>query len=383
MTSRHRVREIRHQTGNRYRKIQTTVFNDEADDSVIQQDACDDVIGLPHVDHSLLIEKFDGRFVLPLNGEVLTALPSIQRYRDYQSVIPYSNRTHLVTAFPSVGARATTLQARTNPSRINVAPLSLIQDIVDLPKMLKHVKYLLTTPRKLIPTRELANHSLAVQFGWLPLIGDLNKMFNFQKAVDQRSKELQRLYSKGGLKRRMSLGSAHTEGQGLITMESGIGLTIYSKYSKFTSVDSWGTIRWLPTGLPPWTSQDGKYIDEARHLVSGFTINGLNAGAWDLLPWSWITDWFSNTGEFMQANLNSIPVRNTPMNIMTRTTTLTNYTRLGTGGDNTQITGGSGLASFVTKKRDIVPAGDLTATLPHIGARELSIIASLYVQRFK
>lgn len=364
--------------------IAGTVFNNnEPDNSIEKQATCIDIANSPHTDNPLTIDKWDGSFLLPLNGEVVTALPSVQRYTEFKSSAPYTLRSHLTTDMPSAAVDATKLLAKTNPSRVEVAPLSLIQDMIDLPKMLKDLNKLRKSPRSILTPKQLANQNLAFQFGWLPFVNDISKLLHFQKFVDQRSNELQRLYSKGGLKRRMSLGSAGAETQGVTTLESSIGLTIFAKYGKFTSSRRWGTVRWIPTGLPPWSPKDGKYIDEARHLVSGFTINGLNAGAWDLLPWSFIVDWFTNSGEFMQANLNTIPVTHGPCNIMTESTTLIAFNRLGSGGDNLAITGGSGLASFHTKKRDVIVAGDFSASMPHIGAQKLSILASLFVQRFK
>jgi hypothetical protein len=360
-----------------------TVFNNDPDNSIELEETCIDINNTPGVDHPLTINKWDGRLIEPLNGEVVTSLPSVQRYTDFKSPTPYTLRTHLATDMPSAAADATKLIARTNPSRVDVAPLSLIQDMFDLPKMLKEIGHLMKHPKLLRAHPGYAAHAnIMLQFGWLPLVSDINKLLNIQSYIEQRSGELQRLYSKGGLKRRLNLGFSSAETTGITTLESSIGLTVYAKYSKFTSSRRWGTIRWLPTGLPPWTSKDGKYIEEARHLVSGFTINGLNAGAWDLLPWSFIVDYFTNSGEFMQANLNSIPAMHLPANIMTESTTVINLTRLGSGGDSIAISGGSGICSYVTKQRDIIPAGDLSSLPGFLSWRQLSNLASLYIQRY-
>jgi hypothetical protein len=47
--------------------------------------------------------------------------------------------------------------------------------------------------------------------------------------------------------------------------------------------------------------------DWARNLTFGLNSHGALAAAWELTPWSWLADWFSNVGDVIAATNNSVP----------------------------------------------------------------------------
>jgi hypothetical protein len=362
--------------------VNGTVFVDSPDNGILADDYCEDVLGKAN-DHAMLIEHFDGRFIQRLNGDMIFGPGYETTYTDAMVDSFYTNRGHLAVSLPSVSDRAITLIARTNPSRPGVTPLTLAQDVIELPKMLRDVGRLLSKKKKHVAPRDLAKWNLAIQFGWIPLIHDVSALLHFQSSVDKRARELERLWSKGGLKRRLKLGNAHAEAVVTpVIIDTQLGATVYGIRKTYTSARSWGTIRWLPTALPPAPPGTAKFNQYARNVVSGWTITGLNQGAWDILPWSWIVDWFSNTGDYMLANSAGVPCGHLTPNIMTETTSQHSYSRLGSGGDASWVTGGTGNASFVSKRRDL-SSGSLSAHLPFLNGKQLSILGSLFVQRFR
>jgi hypothetical protein len=362
--------------------VNGTVFVDSPDNGVLSDDYCADSLGKA-TEHAVAIEHFDGRFIQRLNGDMVFGPGYETSYTDAMVDSYYTNRAHLATSLPSVNDRAITLKARTNPGRPGITPLTIAQDVIELPKMLRDVGRLLSKKKKQVHPRDLAKWNLAIQFGWIPLIHDVSALLHFQSSADKRAKELERLYSKGGLKRRLNLGSAAASATvSPVIIDTQLGTTIYGVRKSFTLQKSWGTLRWLPTSLPPAPPGTAKFNQFARNVTSGWTITGLNQGAWDILPWSWLVDWFSNTGDYMLANSSGVPCVSTAPNIMTLSTTTHSYSRLGSGGDASWVTGGTGNASFVTKQRDI-STGTLNAHLPHLSGKQLSILGSLFVQRFR
>jgi hypothetical protein len=245
--------------------------------------------------------------------------------------------------------------------------------------MLKDVGRLIRNPTRSFGGRDLANHYLAVKFGWLPFVQDIKAVLTLQSQIHNRTKEIERLYSASGLRRRISLGSTRaTDKMVNFNISSTPGLEGWVDIDRLTQATRWGTIRWKPTSLPPLDSSTPSYNALARKVVSGFTIEGLNKGAWDLIPWSFIVNWFSNIGGFMQSNSNTIPALPESACVMTHTTTSNSFTRKDTNGD---LKGGDGDITYETKARQIGGA-TLNASLPFMGAEKLSILGALAVQRF-
>jgi hypothetical protein len=109
---------------------------------------------------------------------------------------------------------------------------------------------------------------------------------------------------------------------------------------------------------------------------------GLDAiQAWNVLPFSWLADWFGNFGEWLAAHRNDVPAEPTgPSNIMTLTETYESWQR--TDGFKQAITGAEGRRILRTKER-AQSSGTLSAHLPLASARQLSILAALNLQRRK
>lgn len=348
---------------------------------------CIDVNDSKGLDHPLDITFRDNRGLSLLNGR-RTVGTAAQEYTNY---VPSGQKTllaHPSSSIPSIGASALTLRARTNPSREEVSLPVFIAELKDLPGMLKDTWRLKVVLRNAFrkgfvsKSRIASGHYLAYQFGWKPMISDIQKMFQFQAEVDRRNDELNRLYSSSGLKRRLKLYSEIlTDEDSDVTIDSSLGILIRVRKIRVTKIERWGTIRWRPTAVPPVSSrQDLGRL--ARKLVFGLNHRGLDAAqAWELIPWSWLIDWFGNFDEWLQAHRNDIPAEPTgPCNIMTRTTTYETWQRI--DGFQTSITGASGVRSLETKQRS-QSSGSLSVTLPYLSGRQWSILGALNLQRLR
>lgn len=54
---------------------------------------------------------------------------------------------------------------------------------------------------------------------------------------------------------------------------------------------------------------DVEMAEQARILVLGLSPQMIIQHAWDLLPWSWLADWFSNFGDFLSLQNNTVASR--------------------------------------------------------------------------
>nr|UJQ85447.1 MAG: putative maturation protein [Leviviridae sp.] len=346
---------------------------------------CSDFVGQRTADHALTIDHYDNRGFNPLNGRLEQGGGS---YIEFRNCLPTAAAgtipSHIASSIPSVGARALTLRARTNPSREEVSIPNFIHELKDLPGMYRdilHFKTKLTRPKNVDNAKSVANYHLSIQMGWLPMISDIRKMLHFQAAADRRILELQRLYSSRGLKRRLKLYDDHKVESTTIVADSSLGTFITVRKDIVTRTRSWGTIRWVPTSVPRDIGHQA-LGRTARKLVFGTNHIGFDAvQAWNALPWTWLIDWFANFDDFLEAHRNDIPAApDRPANIMTLTETYELWTRTDT---LTQvIKGGDGMRQLITKQRDL-STGSLSVTLPFLNGRQWSILGALALQRLQ
>jgi hypothetical protein len=273
------------------------------------------------------------------------------------------------------------LIAGTNPSRPVSNIPELVQDIVQLPKMVKSLGDAILNPASKMSPKGLAGEYLGVQFGWLPLIDDLRKLLNVQHDVIKRCKELNQLYSGKGLRRRLKFAddTAMTNVNCITTVNTS---TITQACSLDIKRETWGTVRWKPVTPPPYHPHDGSQNAFARNLVLGATPEGLANGLWKVIPWTWLLGWFSNIGKFTLAYSGTVPAEHGICNFMSMATatyrgggvTATNVTK------NTLVSGG--VAIFQYKTRAVSAVVSPGANMPFIDMFRLSILGSLFAQRF-
>lgn len=322
----------------------------------------------------------------PLNGQQ-DASGVFHYYTDFHNYwAPPGNGQSHCSAYPNFTASPdfNGVAARTNPSRPDLTPLTLWQDIVDLPKMIRDVGRTFGKRRGILSPRELANQTLAQQFGWIPLIKDVQDILSFGSKVEKRHRELSKLYARGWIGRTIQLKNEHyTEDSSsdLLYGSSGFGATpLELGWHKTTQAQQWGSSRWRLTVAAPHNPTDAEVLRQARRLASGLTPEGLAKGAWEILPWTWLTDWFTHTGSFVSAYSNTVPAELTSCCIMTKVETQTQYFRKD---GQKQVTGGDGTQFYTTFNRQVGYPSLSQVSLPNLSAHDLLILGSLFIQRFK
>lgn len=329
------------------------------------EEFCNDTIGDYGNDHPLSLRKYD-RIPFTMDGG---PDPGKQLTNWFQYSISPS---HLGSGFDS-SALATLLIARTNPSRPAVQLPVFVAEMRDFPRLVR------LAGRTLLQKGASAN--LSYHFGWKPLISDLLKMFNFQATVAKRVTELERLYQKGGIKRRMSL----TE---TTVTETGSETTILSNpwYARTKGIPttstvrrSWGTCRWVPNGTSyPRTHM--QRVNAARKYALGLHPSQITQNVWEALPWSWLVDWFGNVGSFLQASNNSIAKTHGRINIMITTETTRTY-KVTSKPAWATLSPSTPEQKTIYKSRDLQSGPSLSAHVPFLTGRQLSILGSLAILR--
>jgi hypothetical protein len=233
--------------------------------------------------------------------------------------------------------------------------------------------------RKLL--KALAAGHLAWQFAAKPMIGDISKLLGFTRACQARVNALMKLASGSGLKRRVLLGE-----QRFITPWDAAETTVHSQGCYIKAVrrvhyrmSQWATVRWslvCPTYLDSMDSE--AMLDLARRLTLGLTGYEVLSAAWELLPWSWLIDWFFNFGSWIAAFNNTIPCTLTSLCYMRTTSSLTEY-KITQKPSWLDITGEM-YEKEVRKER--IPLNPLLAylplvTQPALGVGQMSILGSL------
>jgi hypothetical protein len=344
---------------------------------------CEDVADSPGLEHNFEVSHFDGSDLKGINGTCPSGSFAGTLYQEwYPPSFFTSCNTHVAMPNASIIAGDfATLLARTNPSRPVVTPLTLLQDVIELPRMLRDAGKLMRKGRKGLSAKDIANQNLAIQFGWMPLIQDVQHLLDLQSHVQKRTAEIHRLYQKQGLKRRITLGTGSGQSTVLVPNAASGGSGLWNaKFERIGHFKKWGTVRWKPTSLPPYLSDTERLNHQVQKIVGGLTPEGLLSGAWDVLPWTWLVDWFTNAGDFLLTHSNTVPAESGHASVMLNTVTKSYCSHY--GNTSSWLTGGDGTSILENKRRN-VGTGLTLARVPFIGLRRLSILGSLFIQRFK
>lgn len=220
--------------------------------------------------------------------------------------------------------------AETNPSAPHVNVPQMVCELKDLPSLFKDMfgnlvkglrrgntlkqslERMARLPKDASAIRtavsRLASSYLVGRWVAAPMIRDIMSLFGFVKAVDDRIIMLMRLRDGKTLRRRTSLGTAHVvsnvQNNLLLHSES---TTQRADRHELHVHRMWGTATWklLPDSTLPHLGY-GPLQGLAQRIASGTTVRDQLATAWELTPWSWLVDWFSNVGDVIAATNNSV-----------------------------------------------------------------------------
>jgi len=170
--------------------------------------------------------------------------------------------------------------------------LELLLDVPQIPLQL------LT---QLFRLKSVGKEYLNVEFGWLPLFGDIVKAVHTLNKVDKILIQLKR-DSERGVRRKMELWSESTTPES----SSNIGYYLPSRPSQWLPDFGANAQRTIETHVKKrvWGSGRFRYhfegykelglTSQQLRVISGIEVNPRLV--YELLPWSWLVDWYSNLG---------------------------------------------------------------------------------------
>lgn len=262
-----------------------------------------------------------------------------------RSVTQFSSG-YTATGMPLASAMAEGTNAikRLNPIQSHASVLTTLLELVrgDVPGVLKQLRKHLTTitdARRLTKSGMLGAGSavggtyLENVFGWTPIFRDINNAINVLTTIDSllfppdstrrtEQRVLHRWQGAGGFISNPADGVAvgpllafgdtpeeqnnHYESSGVVFNGYGSGLTV--NHTATETLDVRTTVR-FQTGLVPNARNNG-FSDRLQDLLG---LRLTPEVIWDLTPWSWLIDWFTNIGTVVE-NLGNIHMSNLILN---------------------------------------------------------------------
>lgn len=203
------------------------------------------------------------------------------------------------------------MAARLNPSRPSVELGVTLAELVGLPLALSKMGSKLAKAQAKDPTRSVnwaaispenpGSAYLALRYGWEPLIKEIRKMMRLVDGIEKKLDKYRRLQEKG-----------------LLRASSKKFPETYVHNAKHSFRDAYGTLweasttrvvkRWCTLYYKPDTgtlmNTDRSSLLAARRAAYGLNIDG--STMWQIMPWSWLVDWFGNYGDYIDSHRNTI-----------------------------------------------------------------------------
>lgn len=293
--------------------------------------------------------------------------------------------THLsIPGQPSDGSLATSALARTQPYRPEMVSWENVEDLGSLLGLIRDlfrnkVQLLerLTSRKAWRSLQRAAKLNLLYQFGIAPAISDLKTLMHFQNSVDHRVKEIERLYGHRGLRRTLHMwDGSNTTTIASQTIQSQ-GVLLHARIVKTTTVHVKAHVRWR--AIFPIHLSDAEMRARAIRAILGSEIDPFTV--YELMPWSWLIDYFSNLGQIVKAAKNLTTVTHDSVRIMEhRRTRSSSYNHDTTGSGSNKITCSPMLVTSESKKRRLATP-TLIAQETILTGGQLSILGSLLMTK--
>lgn len=313
---------------------------------------------------------------------------------------PSTVRSDMLPARPTLEELATEAMSQSTPGRPTVSLPVAIGELRDLPRTFQSIltsdsyqvyiekvrrqywgrDHLRRTYRYRVlrrkKSKQLSDNSIvANEFGLLPLIRDFVNLFQLPKAIDDR---LDRMRANSGVlveHREVYSSPLVTEAIADSLPMHSDGFTVRCNRFYDTRESIRATVKWTPRWNGYITSDRG-IRDMAAQYATGMSPDQFLAGAWELMPWSWLIDWFGNTGKYLAANSAAMNYTANVTMSMKRSTAL----RFQVTTKPAWLSASDGSISYETWHRfpSVVPLwAPISPSGPILGTKQLLILSSI------
>lgn len=180
--------------------------------------------------------------------------------------------------------------AAANPFKPKVDLPLFLFELKDMPRMLRQLGDVLNGRSR---AKDIPGGYLAYQFGWAPLFSDLSDLVNFGKAFNDKMRVLRK--AQNGERRRLKLGETTSNSQWVYSASGGTPLSYNLSVAQTKKLKVWATIR--VRLKDPILVEDMPW--EAVKATLGLDLSA--ATIWNMIPWTWLMDYFFNIGTMMEA----------------------------------------------------------------------------------
>lgn len=180
-------------------------------------------------------------------------------------------------------------------------PLNILE-LKDLPRTLRSLSKVASGPG-VAPVERLADLHLTTQFGIIPILGLIEDLLNLQKSIANRAKSLrrkaQRKRAAGTLPGEMAAWNGTWPATIATSSLPGMDSIVYHDEQARPSCKAWYTARIEPLFSIPEILEKG--------LADPLGLKSMRVEtAWNLIPWSFLVDYFANVSEFIRAQENKL-----------------------------------------------------------------------------
>ncbi len=272
---------------------------------------------------------------------------------------------------------------QSNPNKPITDVGVFIWELKDFPRMLK---FFWDLGRKKPSLKDLPEADLMYQFGIRPFISDLNLLMQVGKKIDERYYELRRLLDNGPKRYSRTLLS---QDDGIVAQPGDStsqpnSVTTYRRtrhVSAVWKVNYTGSIPFGPFKPPSGILEF--FDDNSEALASLYGFRSAQADTlWNLIPWSWLVDYFSNIGSILEGQRPGLDYRVTQLWLKSLTEVRCQVECTSKSFFHTKPTYKDGKGVYTAKRRRGYNSPTLTLEFePYLTSRQLNNLGSLALAR--
>lgn len=276
-----------------------------------------------------------------------------------------SDWNHLtVDGIPTIAQAAVNAAARTNPSAPYVDVPVMLMELGDIAQLIRD------SGRSIL--KQAASANIKYQFGIAPLAGDLAKLVYFNDQVERRVRVLESLRTNKGYRKTVTVFKGSDSVVEDRTLHSNLYFATGKAYGN-TTVKVRAHCRWIPDSTLQLLS-DKAVVKLAKRALLGLTFDA--SSMWELFPWTWLIDWCTDIGKFLQSRRNIVPATLQSVSVMQHFETSWRMA----GKSSSSFTQTKFALDRTTKSRrpaSVYPS----AHFPFLDEKQMGILGSLYVLR--
>lgn len=307
---------------------------------------------------------------------------------DFSGLVPTTMGSGSWVSFGDPSPYGPAAWAKFAPGRPQVQLGVALGELRDLPRMLattaKGFHDAWKDLRRVMNFREASNHWLNHQFGWLPFLADVRRMLHTYRNLDRLYAEAVR---NNGQWTRYG-GTVLVEDTSSVTSSSDTMSahfpTLNSYFYDSSSTGSHSIIVhdttrvWFEGKFRYWIANIDSIFTNRNFERRLFGLSLTPSLVWELIPWSWLADWFSNIGDVFAAVDNgwadNLAAKYAYVMCRKERVVELTSTNLVVGRDTWTY-------SVTTKKRSEASPLGFTLSWPDFTPRQIAILAALGITR--